>query len=257
MITIIDEEAGHVVVRDGQTERRFPMQSGAAFAAASRAWLRAGWDAKYVYGFTWLGRPIIQLPDDLIRIQEIIYGMKPDVIVEIGVAHGGSLVFFASLTAALGRGHVIGIDIDVRPHNRAAIESHVLSSRITLIEGDSISTNTVSRVAAKIAPDQTVIVFLDGNHSKDHVLAELRLYSRFVNVGSYIVVADGIMEQVAGAPRTGMDWKLNNPRQAALEFVQENSDFKICEPEWPFNEGLVDKRVTYWPDGYLRRVAKT
>jgi cephalosporin hydroxylase len=254
VITIIDEETGEVVIRDGGSETRFPLQSAAGFAAASRAWLRAGWDAKYVYGFTWLGRPVIQLPDDLVRIQEVVYAVAPDVIIETGVAHGGSLVFYASLMAAMGRGRVIGVDVEIRPHNRVAIEAHPLRSRITLIEGNSIAPATVDRVAAEIGDPHAVLVVLDSQHSKDHVLAELRLYSRFVTVGSYIIAADGIMEQVAGAPRTRPEWAWNNPRRAALAFVAENPDFAISEPPRPFNEGLVEEHVTYWPDGYLRRL---
>jgi cephalosporin hydroxylase len=131
--------------------------------------------------------------------------------------------------------------------------THLLS-RITLIEGDSILPATVDRVAAEIGTANPVLVVLDSKHSKDHVLAELKLYSRFVTVGSYIIAADGIMEQVVGAPRTGADWEWNNPRRAVQEFVEENPDFTISEPPWPFNEGLVESRVTYWPDGYLRRI---
>src|SRR4030095_12011976 len=112
--------------------------------------LRSGWDTKYVYGFTWLGRPIIQLPEDLIRVQEVIYRVKPDVVIETGVAHGGSLVFYASLLTAMGRGRVIGVDIEIRPHNRAALEAHPLMSRITLIEANSITPETANRVADEI-----------------------------------------------------------------------------------------------------------
>jgi cephalosporin hydroxylase len=254
MITTIDEERAEVIVRDCDGERRYPLASAEGFAAVSRAWLRAGWDAKYVYGFTWFGRPVIQLPEDLVRVQEVVYRVAPEVIVETGVAHGGSLVFYASLLAAMGRGRVIGIDVEIRPHNRAAIEAHPLASRITLIEGDSVLPATVDRVAAEIGTAKPVLVVLDSKHSKDHVLAELKLYSRFVTVGSYLIAADGIMEQVVGAPRTSADWTWNNPRRAAQEFVKENHDFAVTEPPWPFNEGLVESRVTYWPDGYLRRI---
>jgi cephalosporin hydroxylase len=254
MITTIDEERAEVIVRNRDGERRYPLASAEGFAAASRAWLRAGWDAKYVYGFTWFGRPVIQLPEDLVRVQEVVYRLAPEVIVETGVAHGGSLVFYASLVAAMGRGRVIGVDVEIRPHNRAAIEAHPLASRITLIEGDSILPATVDRVAAAIGTARPVLVVLDSNHSKDHVLTELRQYSRFVTVDSYIVAADGIMEQVVGAPRTGADWEWNNPRRAVQEFVEENPDFAISEPPWPFNEGIVESRVTYWPEGYLRRI---
>lgn len=250
----IDMGSGQVRVEDAAGESVHAIGTPEAFAAISRAWLRSGWDAKYVYSFTWLGRPVIQLPEDLIRIQEVIYRIKPDVIIETGVAHGGSLVFYASLLAAMGHGRVIGVDIEIRPPNRAAIEAHPLNSRITLIEADSILTETVDRVAREIGQPGAVLVILDSKHSKDHVLSELRLYSRFVTVDSYIVAADGIMESVAGAPRTSPDWTWNNPRSAIAEFLEENPDFEISEPAWLFNEGMVTSRVTYWPDAYLRRV---
>lgn len=254
MITIIDEDEAVVVVRSGGQEARYPLASAEGFAAASRAWLRAGWDAKYVYGFTWFGRPIIQLPDDLIRIQEVIYAVKPDVVIETGIAHGGSLVFYASLLKAMGRGRVIGIDIEIRPHNRSAIAAHEFAPLITLIEGSSIDPQTVARVRSQVSPGEKTLVILDSNHTKSHVLAELRHYAPLVSVGSYIVATDGIMEQVAGGPRTKPDWRSDNPRQAVLEFTAGNGDFAIEEPKWPFNEGMVERRVTYWPDAFIRRV---
>jgi len=254
MITIIDEEAAEVVVRDGSKETRFPMQSGAAFAAASRAWLRAGWDAKYVYSFTWFGRPVIQLPDDLVRIQEVIYRVRPDVLIETGIAHGGSLIFYASLFKAMGRGRVIGIDVEIRPNNRTAIENHELFPLITLIEGSSVEADTVHRVRQRVHEGERVMVILDSNHERDHVLAELRSYAPLVGVNSYIVVADGIIEDLVDAPRARADWAWNNPRRAALDFLAENSDFAFEEPSFQFNEGYVDRRVTYWPDGFLKRL---
>lgn len=254
MITIIDEEQAEVVVRDGSKETRFPMQSGAAFAAASRAWLRAGWDAKYVYSFTWFGRPVIQLPDDLVRIQEVLYRMRPDVLIETGIAHGGSLIFYASLFKAMGKGRVIGIDVEIRPHNRAAIENHELFPLITLVEGSSIDIATVNRVSQFVQEGERVMVVLDSNHQRDHVLAELRAYAPMVAVSSYIVVADGIIEGLVDAPRARADWEWNNPRRAALDFLAENPDFALEEPDFRFNEGLVDRRVTYWPDGFLKRL---
>jgi cephalosporin hydroxylase len=250
----VDTGTGEVRVENATGEAVYPIGTPEAFDAISRAWLRSGWDTKYVYSFTWLGRPVIQLPEDLIRIQEVIYRIKPDIIIETGVAHGGSLVFYASLLAAMGHGRVIGVDVEIRPQNRAAIETHPLSSRIKLIEGDSIRPETVDRVASEIGNPGAALVILDSKHTKDHVLSELKLYSRFVTVDSYIVAADGIMETVAGAPRTSPDWTWNNPRGAVAEFLKENQDFEISEPTWLFNEGIVSSRVTYWPDAYLRRV---
>lgn len=253
MITIIDDEKGEVTVKNGRQQSHYSLASAEGFAAVSKAWLRAGWDAKYSYSFSWFGRPIIQLPDDIIRIQEVIYDLKPDVIIETGVAHGGSLIFYASLLKAMGRGRVIGVDIMIRPENRTAIEEHELSSWITLIEGDSISSTIVDKVGAKVNPNDVVLILLDSCHSKDHVLAELRAYAPLVTVGSYIVATDGIMEHLVGAPRSQSDWDWNNPRQAALTFEKEHPDFQIEEPRIPFNEGVVSERVTHWPSAFLRR----
>lgn len=255
MKTIIDEGAAVVTVVDQEgRESIFPMASAEAFKAASDAWLRVGWDAKHVYSFTWMGRPIIQLPEDMVRLQELIWTHKPDVIVETGVAHGGSLIFYASLFEAMGHGRVIGIDIDIRAHNRSAIEAHPMAGRIAMVEGSSIDDDTVAAVRSQIGKGEKVLVILDSNHLYDHVLAELRVYAPLVDVGGYIVSTDGIMQQVVGAPRSAPDWATNNPQEAARDFVAENSDFVIEEPEWLFNEGLVRERVTYWPGCYVKRI---
>jgi cephalosporin hydroxylase len=251
---IVDFESGYVTVEENGKIFTFPIGTQEAFMAISKAWLRSGWDTKYVYSFTWLGRPIIQLPEDMFRIQEVIYKIKPDVIIETGVAHGGSLVFYATLCKAMGRGRVIGVDIEIRPHNRRAIESHELSDFITLIEGNSVDEKTVEAVKSLVKPGEKVIVILDSNHTKQHVLAELRAYSELVSVGSYIVVCDGIMEDLVGAPRSREDWSWNNPKSAAEEFVKENDNFIIEEPEFLFNEGIITQRVTYWKSGFLRRI---
>lgn len=255
MITTVDEERAEVILRDGDRETRFPLASAEGFAAVSRAWIRAGWDTKYVYSFSWLGRPIIQLPEDMFRLQEVIYKIKPDVIVETGIAHGGSLIFYAGLCKLMERGRVIGVDLEIRPHNRVAIEEHKLADLITMIEGDSKDPATVAKVRSQIRPGETATVFLDSHHAKAHVLAELDAYAPLVSVGSYIVAMDGIMGEVVGAPRSQPDWGENNPRQAALEWVAKNPNFALEEPAFAFNEGMVQGRVTYWPDAFLRRVS--
>jgi cephalosporin hydroxylase len=249
----IDLEQGFVEVEDGAGTARHGLDTPEAFELVSRVWLRAGWDTKYVYSFTWLGRPIIQLPEDMVRIQEVIFDVQPDVIVETGVAHGGSLIFYASLCKAMDRGRVVGVDIEIRPHNRAAIEAHPLFPYITLIEGSSTDPATVEQVKAQIRPGERALVLLDSNHTKEHVLAELNLYAPLVAEGSYIVAMDGIMEQMTGAPRTQPDWEWNNPRRAALAFVEGRDDFVLEEPAFLFNEGAVRERVTYWPGGFIRR----
>ena len=255
LITTIDEERGEVLVRDGDSETRYSLTTPEGFAAAARAWVRATWDSKYVYSFSWMGRPIIQLPDDMIRLQEVIYAVQPDVLIETGVAHGGSLIFYASLFEAMGKGRVIGIDIEIRPHNRAAIEAHAMKKRIELVEGSSTAPEVLAQVRDLVKPGETVLVVLDSNHSKQHVLDELRAYGDLVSVGSWIVATDGVMENVVGGPRTAPDWTWNNPRQAALDFVASDPRFVIEEPAPPFNEGVASARVSYWPDAFIKRIA--
>ena len=254
MLTI-DEERGCVTIhRADGTAEDLALDTPEAFEAVSRAWLRCGWDTKYVYGFTWMGRPIIQLPEDIVCIQEVIWHLKPDLIIETGVAHGGSLMLYASLFEAMGHGRVVGVDVDIRRHNRTAIEAHALARRITLIEGSSTDADTLDRVRRCVQPDDAVLVILDANHSRAHVEGELDRYAPLVSVGSYIVACDGIMAQLKGAPRTAPDWSWNNPLTAVEAFLARNPDFALDEPAFPFNEGSVRRRVTYWPNGFLRRL---
>ncbi|HEX5184299.1 MAG TPA: CmcI family methyltransferase [Allosphingosinicella sp.] len=256
MKTIIDEAEGLVTVlgADGAAQS-WPLASPEAFAAASRAWLRAGWDVKHVYSFTWLGRPIIQLPEDMVRVQELVFTVRPDVLIETGIAHGGSLVFYASLFEAMGHGRVIGVEHALRPPNRAALDAHPMRRRIEIVEGSSTDPGTIERVRALIAPGERAMVVLDARHSFDHVLAELRAYAPLVPVGSWVIACDGIMEQMAEAPRSQPGWATDNPKAAAERFVAEDPRFAILEPEWLFNEGAAATRVTYWPSGTIRRIA--
>lgn len=247
----IDMEAGLVTVDGKDGNASYPIGTQEAFAAISRAWIRSGWDAKYVYSFSWMGRPIIQLPEDMLRVQEAIYRVKPDVIIETGIAHGGSLIYYASLFKAMGKGRVIGVDIEIRPHNRQAIEAHEMYPYITMIEGSSVAPDIVQQVADLVKPGETVMVLLDSNHTKAHVLAELEAYASFVTQGSYIVATDGIMGDLVGAPRSSDDWGWNNPREAALEFVANHEGFMIENPPIPFNEGVITEPVTYWPSAWI------
>jgi cephalosporin hydroxylase len=250
----IDMAAATVTVSDEGGTRTYPFESPEAFRFVSDAWLRVGWDQKYVYSFTWLGRPVIQLPEDLVRVQELIASVRPDVVIETGVAHGGSLVFYATLCRALDAGRVIGVDIDIRAANREAIQEHQLSDLITLVDGSSVEPEVVAAIRAEINAGETVLVLLDSDHSKEHVLAELRAYADLVTEGSYLVVMDGVMESLAGAPRSAEDWGSNNPAAAVAEFLREDPRFVAEEPPFQFNEGVVTERVTYWPGGYLKRV---
>ncbi len=251
---VIDTDSSEVTVIDEGVERRLSMADPAAFEAVSKAWLRVGWDAKHVYTFTWLGRPVIQLPEDMLRMQEVIYAVKPTLIVETGVAHGGSLIFYAGLFEAMkSPGRVIGIDIEIRAHNRRAIEAHELFSRITLVEGSSVADDVVAQVKSLVRPDDRVMVILDSNHTKAHVRAELDAYAPLVSTGSYIVATDGIMEDLVGAPRSQPDWATNNPAAAADEFAASHPEFEHGDPAFVFNEGAVRRMVTYWPRAWLRR----
>lgn len=250
----IDLENGVVTAETDSGAVSHPIGTPEAFAIISRAWLRSGWDNKYVYSFTWLGRPIIQLPEDMIRIQEAIYQLKPDIIVETGIAHGGSLIFYASLCNAVGRGRVVGVDIEIRPHNRKAIEEHELFSYITLIEGSSIDPAVVDKVKSYVKRGDTCLVLLDSNHTKNHVLNELKAYSDIVSPGSYIIATDGIMKDLVGAPRSKSDWAWNNPHLAVQEFLSQNSEFELSQPLWPFNESNgLSENVTYWPGAWLKK----
>lgn len=251
----VDLEKGEVTVEDAGEVSMHALDSPEAFVVLSRAWLRAGWDTKYVYSFTWLGRPVIQLPEDLIRLQEVIAAVRPDVIIETGVAHGGGLVFYATLCQALGHGRVVGVDIEIRPANRAAIEEHALAPFITLVEGDSAAPAVVEEVASHMLEGESAMVLLDGCHTRDHVQAELEAYSPLVGVGSYLVAMDGIKQDLKGAPRTDEDWDWNNPATAAREFAAAHPEFALEEPPFAFNEGRVRERVTYWPNAFLKRLA--
>ena len=254
MKLIIDDIQKTLTIEMDDTMRTISLYSKEAFELISNQWLKVGWNEKYVYTFSWMGRPVIQLPEDMIRIQEIIYRIKPDVIIETGVAHGGSLIYYASLFKAMEKGRVIGIDIEIRSHNRTAIEKHELASYITLIEGDSTDEKIVDQVKALVKPDETVLVILDSNHTKQHVLRELNVYSSLVTKGSYIVATDGSMKDLHDVPRGNSEWIWDNPMAAALEFAAENPEFVIEQPEWAFNESELTDVITHWPGAYLKRI---
>lgn len=201
---------------------------------------------KYTYNFSWMGRPIIQLPQDIIAMQEIIWNIKPDLIIETGIAWGGSLVFYASILELLGSdGWVLGIDIDIREHNKKALLEHPMSKRIITIEGSSIDERVIGKVKHTVTGKKNVMVVLDSNHTHDHVLRELELYSPFVTKGNYLVVCDTVIEDIPSD--SNRPWgKGNNPKTAVREFLKHNQRFEI------------DKDIQYKllftvaPDGYLR-----
>jgi cephalosporin hydroxylase len=204
---------------------------------------------KYSYNFTWMGRPIIQYPQDIIAMQEIIWEVQPDLIIETGVAHGGSIIFSASMLELIGNdGQVIGIDIDIRAHNRTEIEQHKLFKRITLLEGSSTDKTIVEKVY-KIAKNKNkIMVILDSNHTHDHVLQELNLYANLTTVGSYCLVFDTIIEDMPDGSFPDRPWgKGNNPKTAVWEFLKANDNFEI-------DKTIENKLlITVAPSGYLKR----
>ncbi len=205
---------------------------------------------EYSYHFSWMGRPIIQFPQDIMAMQEIIWQANPDLIIETGIAHGGSLIFYASMLELLGGdGQVVGIDIEVRPHNRAAIESHPMFKRITMIEGSSTDEAIVERVRQLTQGKQNVLVCLDSNHSHAHVLQELQLYAPLVTRGSYLVVFDTVIEDMPAGYFSDRPWdKGNNPKTAVWEFLKTTDRFEI-------DRDIPNKLlITVAPDGYLKCV---
>ena len=203
---------------------------------------------KYSYHFSWMGRPIIQLPQDMMAMQEIIWQVKPDLVIECGIAHGGSIIYYASLLELQGHGEVLGIDRDIRPHNREAIESHPMSKRISMIEGSSIDPAVVEQVRAAAAGKKVILV-LDSNHTHEHVLEELRAYAPMTSVGSYCVVMDTVVEDMPEDAFPDRPWgKGDNPKTAVWAYLEENRNFEIDQA---IHSKLL---ITVAPDGYLRRV---
>lgn len=249
----LDTDARTLRIEDGPARQEFPLYSKAAFEHLSSVWLKVGWNEKYPYTFSWMGRPIIQLPEDMVRTQEVIWRVQPDVILGTGIAHGGSLIFYASLCKATGKGRVIGVDIEIRPHNRQAIEAHPMFPLITLIEGSSIDAEIVQSVKALIRPGERVLVILDSNHTKTHVTAELEAYFDVVTPGSYIVATDGSMKDLHDVPRGSPKWTWDHPTAAASEFAARHPEFALEQPEWPFNESALSENITHWPGAWLRR----
>ena len=230
-----------------EKEENIIRQGDQKYQKAGLDFIHAISGSKYSYNFTWLGRPIIQLPQDMIAIQEVIWNIKPDLIIETGIAHGGSLILSASILELIGQGEVLGIDIDIRPHNLEAIEKHPMSKRIKMIEGSSINEGIISKVKNYADGKDTVLVILDSNHTHDHVLAELRAYSSLVTIGSYCIVLDTLIEDIPDKFHVDRPWGVgNNPKTAAREFLQNNDRFEI-------DKKIENKLlITVAPDGYLK-----
>ena len=237
-----------------------------ALRAAAAEFIHESTAPQYSYNFAWLGRPIIQYPQDIVAIQELIWSVKPDLIIETGIAHGGSLIMSASMLTlldycdALQSGHtldpskparkVLGIDIDIRSHNRSAIESHPMANRIEMIQGSSIDPDIISQVRERAGQAQRVLVCLDSNHTHDHVLAELNAYAPLTSVGSYCVVFDTIIEDLPVGTFPNRPWgRGNNPKTAVWEYLKSHPEFEI--------DKAIDHKllISVAPDGFLKRIA--
>lgn len=222
--------------------------------SSAHAFMKASVEPKYSYNFSWLGRPIIQYPQDMVAMQELLWEVKPDLIIETGIAHGGSLIFYASIleliaTCTGNEGEVIGIDIDIRPHNRKAIEEHPMYKRISLVQGSSIAPEIVARVVEKAKGKKRILVCLDSNHTHEHVLAELEAYAQLTSVGSYCVVFDTLIEDMGKGAYPDRSWGPgNNPKTAVWEYLKANTNFEIDKS---IHQKLL---ITVAPDGYLKRV---
>jgi cephalosporin hydroxylase len=224
------------------------------FIALSNTWNQASIRHSYALNFTWLGRPVIQVPQDLYATQELIWACRPDLIIETGIAHGGSLIFYASLCKVLGRGRVVGVDVEIRPHNRAAIEVHPLKPFMTLIEGSSTDPNIVDEVKRLVAPGETVLVILDSNHTAAHVRAELEAYSPLVTPGSFIIAMDGYLMELGALDRPGANWASDNANAGVRAFAADHPEFAAEDPALPFNESPLIRAVTGFRGGLLRRI---
>jgi cephalosporin hydroxylase len=235
------------------------------FSAQSQAWLEASMRRRYVYNYDWLGRPIIQYPQDIVAMQELVWLTRPDLIIETGIAHGGSLVLSASLLAMLdycdsaetgtmldpkaSKRKVLGLDIDIRPHNREAIELHPLAHMIDMIQGSSISPEVIAKVQAYAKNYQRVMVCLDSNHTHEHVLAELHAYAKLTTAGCYCLVFDTFVEDMPTDLFPDRPWAPgNNPKTAVWEYLKSNPEFEI-------DKSIQHKLlITVAPDGFLRRI---
>jgi len=232
----------------------------------TRLWLNSAFKNRYMYNFDWLGRPVIQTPIDIVAMQELVWRVKPDLIIETGIAHGGSLILSASMLALLdvcdaiesgglldvasSNRKVLGIDIDIRAHNRVAIEKHPMASRIQMIQGSSISDDVIQQVHKFASDYKKILLCLDSNHTHDHVLAELEAYAPLVSKNSYCIVFDTIVEDMAGDVFPDRPWGPgNNPKTAVREYLKSHSEFQMDKL---FEDKL---QLTLAPDGYLKRIS--
>ena len=238
MIISATSESGEV--------RKADLYSSEGMKLVTELWIKASFHNKVMYEPTWLGIPIIQYPNDIVMMQELIWKVRPDVVVETGVAHGGGAVLYASILELLGKGKVIGVDIEIRKHNRLAINSHPLSRRIELVEGSSTAPEMIDEIRSRIPTMGEVLVVLDSNHSYEHVVSEMELYKEFISPGGYMLVMDGVQQMLSDTPTGKAEWKHDNPLRAI-------QDFMIRHPDWEVDSYYTRTQISSNPNGFLRR----
>jgi len=229
------------------SSREVDLYSEEGFRLVAELWTKVSCEKKIMYEPSWLGVPIIQYPGDIVMMQELIWKIRPDTIIETGVAHGGSAVLYASILELIGKGSVIGVDIEIRKYNRVAIEGHPMSKRIRLIEGSSVDQKVADEVARSVNNSETRLVVLDSNHSYDHVMREMELYGPLVTPGSYMVVMDGAQGLVWDIPSGKEEWREDNPLRAIKKFVADAKG-------WEIDNHYNRLRITSNPSGFLRRI---
>ena len=236
-----------ITVKNSKHEKCVELYSNDGMELVSNLWIKLCTQYKLTHEITWLGVPIIQLSEDIIMMQELIWKVRPDMIIECGLAHGGSALFYASILELIGKGIVIGVDNEIRKYNEIAIKNHPLSHRLVLIEGSSISPQVVLKIKQLTKNQKKIMVILDSNHSKDHVLKELELYQDIVTPGSYLVAMDGVQQFVSDIPNGKPEWKEDNPLAAINTFLKKTKNFQV-------DEHYSRLKVTANPKGFLKKI---
>jgi cephalosporin hydroxylase len=244
--TVVTDPTSRVRVTGPAGDVEHSLYSREGLEMVGSLWLKLSAEYRLMYQHTWFGVPIIQLPSDVMLMQELVWRLRPDVIVECGIAHGGSTIFYASLLELIGKGKVIAVDVEVRQHNRVSVENHPLAGRIEIIEGSSTAEATVKQVESRVSGSREVLVILDSNHSREHVREELDAYHRFIPPGGYLVVMDGAQAHVWDTPKGKPEWRGSHPLQAIEEFLEAHPGFEV-DPR--FHRAIV----TSSPRGFLRR----
>jgi cephalosporin hydroxylase len=248
----IDTEAQVLQLTDGGEATECSLYSPEAFQILSRQWIVLGWNLGHWSTFSWMGRQLLQLPDDVLRLAELFWNLRPDVIVETGVYDGGSTLLFASICRLYGAGRVISIEREFRPGVREAIRQ-AAGDQVMLIEGDSASPETALQVQRNIRPAERVCVFLDSDHAAQHVAAELRLFGPLVSQGCYLIVADSICPDLAHTPQGESTWSWDHPGKAVDEFLARHPEFSRERPPALFPGGVDFTQLSYFPSTWLRR----